>query len=104
MLTFEELEKYGFKEYPVGQHSKQTKNFQYRIREDGVTKFFVNVRYWEFNFGDHRSFDAEVQFNIMSSDDTFNVCLLNCNNKTPEQIVYWFRQIFDRMECRDYDS
>jgi hypothetical protein len=108
-LTIEELENFGFKEYPRAESNKERwdRNWQYCLRDKKGKKLFVEVRLWCFSRYSrpdnivYDTFDAECQFD-MHGAKTFNVTI-NVNDMTPQQIVEWFENMHTKMNCVYYE-
>ena len=79
MLTIDEIEKFGFKEFKVLPHDKHDRVWAKMICDDIGKKFNVVIRFWQFSkfSNDERgkiedSFDATCQFD-MRGKRTFDV-------------------------------
>jgi len=107
IMTVESLLAYGFREWPVGQHDKHDRHWQFCKRDEKGKKLYVQVRLWAFSKYSNTertvedSFDADVQFD-MNGPKTFNVNM-SVNNMTPAQVVEWFEKMHDTMGCTHYE-
>ena len=108
MLTIDEIEKFGFKEFKVLPHDKHDRVWAKMICDDIGKKFNVVIRFWQFSkfSNDERgkiedSFDATCQFD-MRGKRTFDVDV-SVRDMTPQQIVDWFDNMFQKMECTYYE-
>lgn len=108
IMTIEALVAYGFREWPVAQHDKHDRHWQFCKRDEKGKKLFVTIRLWEFSKYSspergqvQNSFDADCQLD-MNGPKTFNVNI-SVNDMTPHQVVEWFENMFDRMGCTYYE-
>lgn len=102
-LTIEALESFGFKKYkPCVTIDKFDIGFSYFVEDEKGRKFNINVRFWDnTKYGMPNCFDTSVQFN--KNGKTFNVQILRVCEMTPQEIVLWFDDMFDKMGCDYYD-
>lgn len=107
IMTIESLVAYGFKEYSKNTHEHFDRAWQYCVRDKKGKKFFVNVRLWEFSKYSrpdnivHDSFDSACQFDLRGPK-TFDVTC-SVNNMTPSQVIDWYENLFNRMNCYYYE-
>jgi len=109
IMTVDALVAYGFREWPIGQHDKHDRHWQYCLRTELGKKLYVQVRLWAFSRYSspergrvHDSFDAEAQFD-MNGPKTFNISC-SVNDMTPAQVVDWFEGVHTRMGCTYYEK
>lgn len=107
-MTVESLLDYGFKEYPTNEHDKHDKNWQYCVRTPKGKKLFVQIKFWQFSRYSNGerglvqdAFSADCQFDMRGSK-TFNVDI-SVNDMTPKQVVEWFDDMFNKMNCTYYE-
>lgn len=106
-MTIDELVSYGFREWPIGQHDKHDRHWQYCVRDRLGKKLYVQVRFWQFSkysrpdYEAKDSFDAYCQFD-MNGPKTFNVDI-SVNDMTPQQVIDWFENMHVRMNCTYYE-
>lgn len=108
IMTIESLLDYGFKEWPVAEHDKHERHFQFCKRDQKGKKLYIQVRFWEFSKYSSKergtvldSFDAQAQFD-MNGPKTFEVTL-SVNDMSPNQVVEWFEHMHNVMGCTYYE-
>ena len=108
MLTIDEIEKFGFKEFKILKHEKYDRVWAKWIKDDVGKKFNVVIKFWQFSkySTDERpvedSFSASCQFDIRGKK-TFDVDL-HVRDMNPQEIVDWFDNMFHKMECAYYEK
>jgi len=107
IMTIESLVAYGFKEWPVNQHDKHDRNWQFCKRDERGKKLFVTIQLWAFSKYSNADRKVEDSFAADSSFDmngpkTFNVNT-NVNYMTPAQVVEWFERMHTIMGCTYYE-
>lgn len=107
VMTIESLVAYGFKEYTKNSMDQFDRVWQFCVKDKKGKKFFVNVRLWCFSKYSrpdhvvHDSFDSSCQFDLRGPK-TFDVTC-SVNNMTPAQVVDWYENMFNRMNCYYYE-
>lgn len=93
-----------WKEITPAAHTKCDGAWQRCIRDDRVKRYFVQLEMW-----DHRRYgvgrvgwQADAQFNRGAL--TFNLVLLNCADKTPDEVLALFEDAFTSLGCDNYDD
>jgi hypothetical protein len=108
MLTIEQIENFGFQKGRVLSHDNFDQCWYYMLRDEVGKKFQVVIKFWKFSkysTAERKvddSFSAECQFD-MRGPKTFNVDL-NVNNMSPQEIVNWFDNMFQKMNCTYYQK
>jgi hypothetical protein len=111
MLSPESLVQFGFREWPTCPSDRHDRQWQYCVADQRGKKFYVQVYLWQFSkysTPDHPvadSWSANVQFNTFADDkrDVFDVDL-HVRDKSPEDIVAWFDDLFVKLECEYYEQ
>lgn len=70
----------------------------------GNKKYFINIDL--FSHYTHREelrFSAEVQFYNRNNEVSFNCTFMETNNKTIEEVEYFFENVWKNMCCGYYD-
>jgi hypothetical protein len=107
MLTVEAIEQYGFKECKKLPHDNYDRCWALMIHDKYGKKFQVVIKFWNFSkYSRHDrvvedSFSADCQFD-MRGPKTFNVDI-HAKDMTPQEIVNWFDNMFQKMECTYYE-
>lgn len=107
IMNIESLVAYGFKEYTKHSMDHFDRVWQYCVKDKKGKKYFVNVRLWCFSKYSqpdnvvHDSFDSSCQFDLRGPK-TFDVSC-SVNNMTPSQVIDWYENIFNRLNCHYYE-
>lgn len=102
-----DLLSFGYKEFPVAQHERQDANWRFKVKDKFGIKLFVQVRFWRLSRYSTQStkiddsFDAWCQFN--KSSDYFKVELGCVDKMSPAEIIEWFNNVFEKLNCNYYE-
>lgn len=89
---------FGFKETEVRTWDNCERVAYYWIRDNG-RKLQIRLRY--FKYAEHEGMEADTQLN--QKGKTFNVHLLSAHKYSPRELVEWFDNLFNVMECDYYE-
>jgi len=108
MITKEELLEAGYREYPPCRITQQYAQAAYQkcFRDNDAKHYFINFAYYEHSHcGElHKAWSVDTQFNLASNDVAFNVVYLCENDNTLEEVETFFKNVYERMECRPYET
>lgn len=100
---------FGFKEFPIHQQlDRHDRHWQFCKRDEVGKRFFVQVRLWRFSKYSNAervvddSWDAQCQFD-MCGERTFDVTT-HFQIPSPQEIVDWFNNVWERMGCTYYEK
>lgn len=108
MSIEKDLKEHGFIEYKNNILAKDAKtSYQLRVRNNqGVTKYFINVDLYDFSYivsaPESMKKTLQPQWNVrfQNSSGVFNVDYFGENI---QEVLGFYEDMFQRMECTNYD-
>jgi hypothetical protein len=94
--------KSGYTDYGI--YNNKYNLLQKCIKDNFGKKYYINIKIYSLihEIKPYLSYSADVQFNMNSEKDTFNVDLLDV--KSVEQVESFFENIFQTLKCDYYEK
>lgn len=105
-MTDMELVKAGFKMYNPSSVDRYDTLYQYRVRDEIGTRYFVNVYRWDMRkYGHGVIWDADLVSNDGAEwwGNTIRIKTA-CSDKTPAELLAWADQMWSRLQLTYYEK
>lgn len=111
-MTKEELITAGFKEFASqgGSVTQWDMLYQYRVRDQYGTRYFINVNFWQhskYGVGVDDSFEAEITYNDGVVWQQGRACLQvkawSVSDWSPQEVIRWADEMWRRLNPNYYE-